>query len=310
VTHAACGASGRLEGAGRPYSPSVIAMPNRRIGFRHMTQTSRAALACWQSSEILRGTVSEFRDGPVVDHETGDIKVKLTDRIVLITIDRPSKRNALTQAMYGTMADALLQADSDQGVGAVVLTGVNDVFTAGNDLADFASGGSLDQTLRFLDAIASVHVPLVAAVNGLGVGVGLTLLLHCDLVYIEPTADLSAPFVGLGLVPEAASSLLLPRIVGERRAADLILTGRHLSGSMAAEWGLANAAVSPVLESAMAAAKKLASQPPLACRASKALLRSEEQTIHGRMAEEMSAFRDALGGPEFASVIASRNARR
>ncbi len=253
--------------------------------------------------------MSDFRDSPVVEHETGDIKVNLRDRIVLITIDRPSKRNALTQAMYGTMADALVQADSDQRIGAVVLTGVNDVFTAGNDLADFVSGGSLDETLRFLDAIASVHVPVVAAVNGLGVGVGLTLLLHCDLVYIEPTADLSAPFVGLGLVPEAASSLLLPRVVGERRAADLILTGRHLSGSLAAEWGLANAAVSPALESALAAAEKLASQPPRACRASKALLRSEEQTIHGRMAEEMSEFRGALGGPEFAAVIASRNAR-
>jgi enoyl-CoA hydratase/carnithine racemase len=254
--------------------------------------------------------MSEVREGPVIEHDSGDIKVSVTDRIALISIDRPAKKNALTQAMYKTMADALLEADSDGAVGAVVLTGVGDSFTAGNDLADFASGGNLDETLRFLDAIASVRVPLIAAVNGLAVGVGLTLLLHCDLVYVEPTADLSAPFVALGLVPEAASSLLLPRVVGERRAADIILTGRHLTGTMAVEWGLANAAATPVLETALSAAATVAGQPPLAARASKALLRSEEHAVLGRMDEEMSAFRTALKGPEFAAVIARRSARR
>src|SRR5215469_12087114 len=190
--------------------------------------------------------MSGARTVQVVEHVDGDVKVGVHGRVAQVTIDRPAKKNALTQAMYQRMADALLESDSDPDVGAVVISGVADVFTAGNDLADFTAGNSLDETHRFLDAISTVHVPLIAAVNGLAIGVGLTLLLHCDLVFVEPTADLSAPFVALGLVPEAASSLLLPRVVGERRAAEIFLTGRHLSGSEAVEWGMANAAASPV----------------------------------------------------------------
>jgi enoyl-CoA hydratase/carnithine racemase len=253
--------------------------------------------------------LSGGRRGPVVEHVDGDVKVSVHGRIAQVTIDRPAKRNALTQVMYRRMADALLEADTDPHVGVVVLTGVADVFTAGNDLADFTGGNSLDETHRFLEAIASVRVPLVAAVNGLAVGVGLTLLLHCDLVFIEPTADLSAPFVALGLVPEAASSLLLPRVVGERRASEIFLTGRHLSGSEAVEWGLANAAASPVLPAALDAAERIAAQPHNAARTSKALLRSHERTVQGRMAEETAAFADALKGPEFAAAMAARQKR-
>jgi enoyl-CoA hydratase/carnithine racemase len=191
----------------------------------------------------------------------------------------------------------------------VLITGVADVFTAGNDLADFTAGNSLDETHRFLEAISSVHVPVVAAVNGLAIGVGLTLLLHCDLVFVEPAADLSAPFVGLGLVPEAASSLLLPRVVGERRASEIFLTGRHLNGSEAVEWGLANASASPVLPAALEAAERIAAQPHHAARTSKSLLRSDELTVQGRMAQEMAAFAAALKGTEFAEVMAARKKR-
>ena len=249
------------------------------------------------------------RTGPVVEHVDGDVKVRVHGRIVQVVIDRPAKKNALTQTMYKRLADALLEADSDPDVGAVVITGVTDVFTAGNDLADFTAGNSLDETHRFLEAISTVHVPLIAAVNGLAIGVGLTLLLHCDLVFVEPSADLSAPFVALGLVPEAASSLLLPRVVGERRAAEIFLTGRHLSGAEAVDWGLANATASPVLPAALEAAERVAAQPHHAARASKALLRSHELTVQGRMAEEMDAFAAALKGPEFAEVMAARRAR-
>jgi enoyl-CoA hydratase/carnithine racemase len=208
------------------------------------------------------------------------------------------------------MTDALLEADSDSDVGAVLITGVGDVFTAGNDLSDFASGANLDQVVRFLNAISSVQVPLVAAVNGFAIGVGLTMLLHCDLVYVEPTAQLSVPFVELGLVPEAASSLLLPRVVGERRASELILAGRQISGSEAAVWGLANEAASPVLPLALEAAARVASQPPYAIRASKTLLRSSDRTVQGRMAEEMTAFVKALADPEFAAVTSARRASK
>jgi enoyl-CoA hydratase/carnithine racemase len=253
--------------------------------------------------------MSAASKGPVVEHVDGDVKVTVQGRVVHVIIDRPSKKNALTQAMYERMADALLEADSDPEIGAVVISGVADVFTAGNDLADFIGGNSLDETHRFLEAISSVNVPLVAAVNGLAIGVGLTLLLHCDLVFVEPTADLSAPFVGLGLVPEAASSLLLPRVVGERRASEIFLTGRHLSGTEAVEWGMANAAASPVLPVALEAAERVAAQPRAAARASKALMRSGELTVQGRMSEEMAAFADALRGPEFKAVMAARKTR-
>jgi enoyl-CoA hydratase/carnithine racemase len=253
--------------------------------------------------------MSGGRTGPVEEHDSGDVKVAVQGGIALVTIDRPDKKNALTQAMYERLADALLEADSDDDIGAVLITGVGDAFTAGNDLVDFAAGNSLDQTHRFLEAISSVHVPLVAAVNGLAIGVGLTMLLHCDLVFVEPTADLRAPFVQLGLVPEAASSLLLPRVVGERRASDLILTGRRLTGTEAVEWGLANAAASPVLPVALEAAERIAAQPHGAARVSKALLRSHELTVQGRMAEEMAAFAAALKGPEFAAVMAARKAK-
>jgi enoyl-CoA hydratase/carnithine racemase len=237
---------------------------------------------------------------------TGDVKSRLSDGVLVLTIDRLPKRNALTQAMYSAMADALHEADTDQEIRAVVITGVGDVFTAGNDLVDFASGTNLDEVARFLLTISSVQVPIVAAVNGLAVGVGLTLLLHCDLVYVEPAAKLWAPFVQLGLVPEAASSLLLPRVIGERRASELILCGRHIDGLEAAAWGLANEAVTPVLEAALNAAHGLAAQPPNAVRASKVLLRSDEHTVQGRMAEEMMAFREALSGPEFAGIVEAR----
>jgi enoyl-CoA hydratase/carnithine racemase len=250
--------------------------------------------------------MTETRSGPVVPYTTGDVKVGVADGVVTITIDRPSKKKALTQEMYGRMADALLEADDDPEVRAVVLTGTDDVFTAGNDLTDFASGGDLGQSGRFLVAISSVHVPVVAAVNGLAIGVGLTLLLHCDVVVVDPGARISAPFVELGLVPEAASTLLLPRVVGERRAAELFLTGRRLTGAEAVEWGLANAAASPALTRALELADAVAARPRGAARATKALLRSEDRTVAGRMGEEAVRFVEALQGPEFAAVMAAR----
>jgi enoyl-CoA hydratase/carnithine racemase len=244
---------------------------------------------------------------PVPD---GDVTVEVDGRFVTVTFNRPAKRNAITQAMYGTIADTLEAADADLNVAAVIFTGNGEAFTAGNDLQDFASGGSLEQVTRFLQLITTVNVPLVAAVNGMAIGVGLTMLLHCDLVYVEPTAVLSAPFVSLGLVPEAASSLILPRVVGERRTSEILLAGRKLSGTEAVAWGLANAAHSPVLPAAREGAQLLANQPPQAVRATKALLHSDELTIAGRMAEEMGRFVEALGGAEFAEVIAARSEKR
>ncbi len=242
--------------------------------------------------------------------DTGDVRVEIDEHVVVVTIDRPSKRNALTQEMYATISDTFVAADDDADVGAVVITGTDTVFTAGNDLGDFSSGARLDEVQRFLFAIASLQLPLIAAVNGLAVGVGLTMLLHCDLVFVDPNAKLYVPFVELGLVPEAASSLLLPKVVGDRRAAELLLSGRRIDGIEAAEWGLANTAVSPPLDAALAAAHHLAALPPNAVKATKALLRSNEATIDGRLAEEMKAFVEALAGSEFAEVMAARTQKR
>jgi enoyl-CoA hydratase/carnithine racemase len=242
--------------------------------------------------------------------DSGDVVVSVDGAVVTATINRPSKRNALTQAMYGVLADTLEAADDDTGVAAVVLTGTGPAFTAGNDLGDFAAGEALVQTGRFLTAISSVDVPVVAAVNGVAVGVGVTMLLHCDLVYVEPSAALSVPFVSLGLVPEAASSLLLPRVVGERRASDLLLTGRRIDGTTAAAWGLANEAVSPALDAALAAAGRLAAMPPRALRSTKQLLRAEDSTVRTRMAAELEVFSAALRGREFAEVMAARSEGR
>jgi enoyl-CoA hydratase/carnithine racemase len=241
---------------------------------------------------------------------SGDVTVEVDGRIVVVTFNRPEKRNAITQDMYRTMADTLEAADADLGVATVLFTGHGEAFTAGNDLQDFASGANLDQVARFLQAIATVNVPLIAAVNGMAIGVGLTMLLHCDFVYVEPSAVLAAPFVALGLVPEAASSLLLPRFVGERHASEILLAGRKINGNEAADWGLANAAVSPVLVAAREAAEALAAQPPQAVRTTKALLHSDELTITGRMAEEMNRFLEALGAAEFAEVMAARTEKR
>jgi enoyl-CoA hydratase/carnithine racemase len=241
---------------------------------------------------------------------SGDITVGIDASVVTVTFNRPAKRNALTQAMYEVAADTLEAADADAGIGAVVFTGTGSAFTAGNDLGAFASGASLEQVGRFLRAIASVRVPVVAAVNGIAVGVGLTMLLHCDLVFVEPGATLSVPFVDLGLVPEGGSSLLLPRAIGTRRAAELFFTGRRITGTEATEWGLANATASPVLATAVEAARRLAAQPPNAVRTTKALLRSDERSIEGRMEEEMGLFEAALRGAEFAEVIAARSEGR
>jgi enoyl-CoA hydratase/carnithine racemase len=238
------------------------------------------------------------------------INATVDGSVLVITINRPAKRNAITQDMYRTINDSLSSTTNRPELGAVVITGCGESFTAGNDLADFSSGGELEESNRFLEILATIDVPLVAAVNGMAIGVGFTMLLHCDFVYVDPGAVLSAPFVSLGLVPEAASSLLLPRLIGGRRAAEMLLGGRSITGTEAGEWGLANAVTASPLAAAMEMANALASQPPLALRATKSLIRSDEQTVTGRMAEEWACFREALSRPEFADIASARDQKR
>lgn len=242
------------------------------------------------------------------------ISIRHHDRVTTITINRPDKKNALTQAMYGAMADGVLAYAGDEAARALVFTGTGDMFTSGNDLSDFASsaGNGPSQVERFLQAIKDCPKPLIAAVNGGAIGVGLTMLLHCDLVYAGESALLSAPFVSLGLVPEAASSLLLPAAVGMAAANDIFLTGRRLSAREALELGLV-ARVFPDAELAAEVqriALQVAASAPTAMTRTKALVRHQRDQVAMQMAAEGKVFAAQLKSPEFAEVIAARMQKR
>lgn len=179
---------------------------------------------------------------------TDHVTVQIDAGVMTLTLARPEKKNALSNAMYGVLADSLEAAEKDPTIRVVVFQGDGDSFTAGNDLQDFAAqatgafSGERHVT-RFLKALANATRPLVAAVQGQAVGVGTTMLLHCDLVFVSPDARLTTPFVNLALVPEAASSWLLPARVGHARAYAMFALGEAVDGATAVAWGLANAFV-------------------------------------------------------------------
>ncbi|MBJ8346942.1 enoyl-CoA hydratase-related protein [Antrihabitans sp. YC2-6] len=231
--------------------------------------------------------------------------------LAIIRLNRPDKYNAITQDMYTDLRLALVSADRDADVRAVVISGVGKAFTAGNDLNDFAidiDGKAPVQ--EFLRTIASISVPVIAAVNGLAVGVGVTMLLHCDLVYADPSASFQVPFVELGLVPEAASSLLLPQLIGARRSTELLLTGRKLTAIEAAAWGLINEATPTPLERAIEVGHGIAAKPPGAVRHTKTLSRSTTLHTLDRMSEEEAVLAAQLNSPEFTEVLTSRREKR
>jgi len=243
------------------------------------------------------------------------IRTKHDDGVLELTFDRPQKKNAITFAMYGELSAALTEAESDAGVRAIVFTATGETFSAGNDVADFLAAGAHEGPLPplvFLDKLVRATKPLVAAVLGNAVGIGATMLLHCDLVYASPTARLAFPFVDLGLVPEAASSLLLPRRVGQVVAAELLLLGAPVAAERARELGLVNAIVSePELrDHARAQARALASKPPNALRISRALLRGDNDAITRRIAEEADHFARCLGSDEARDAFTAFLARR
>ena len=243
------------------------------------------------------------------------VKTELKDGIRVVTINRPEKKNALTQDMYAVMADAVATADDDPQVRAVVITGTEDIFTSGNDLNDFLKA-SLDEAeqpvWRFLQAIANTTTPLIAAVNGAGVGVGTTMLLHCDFVYACEEARFHMPFINLALIPEAASSLLLPRCAGHRKAAELLMLGEPFDANEALASGVITA-IAPgnsELEMAMATAAKLAAKPPGALRMTKALLRNEGQSVADRLTIEGEGFKECLSSPEAKEAMTAFFERR
>ena len=237
------------------------------------------------------------------------IQVNQHERVLELRMQRPDKKNALTGQMYAALAQAIRSADEDDAVRAVLISGSEDCFTAGNDVADFLSNppkGDDAPVWAFLAAIATSRKPLLAAVEGLAVGIGTTLLMHCDLVYAGRSARLQLPFVRLGLCPEAASSLLLPALAGYQRASEALLLGKPFSADKGAEMGLINEVVEDgqALSRALAVAQELADLPPDALITSKGLLRQvNAPAIKRSMQIEADEFLRLLGGPEAREAV-------
>ena len=227
----------------------------------------------------------------------------------LVTLDRPETKNALTGAMYDAMRGALEGADASEAVGAVVFAGQPGAFSAGNDIADFVT--RVDRpfgeapSLRFIRQLARTRTPMVAAVDGVAVGVGTTLTLHCDLVYASPAARFRTPFVELGLVPEAASSYLLPRRVGRLKATEILLLSEMFGADQAEALGLVNAVMPSdmLVEHAVAQAARLAALPRGALQAARALIRGDQAAVEAAVESEAAAFDSRLRTEETQAIF-------
>jgi enoyl-CoA hydratase/carnithine racemase len=247
---------------------------------------------------------------------TEHVLVEKSAQLLVLTLNRPEKKNALTRDMYATLAAQIDNANGDPNVRCLLLQAHGDMFTAGNDLADFAAVNSgaaphMPEVNPFLLALSGARKPLVAAVNGRAVGIGLTMLLHCDMVFVSEDALLTAPFVNLALVPEAASSMLLPLRLGHVRAFETFVLGEPINAQKAVEWGIANRAV-PLAELhkvARAAALAIASRAPSSVSATKRLLR-DETALRERMSTELEYFVRQLKSPEFKEAFTAFAERR
>lgn len=239
------------------------------------------------------------------------ILVRRDDAVLEIRFNRPAKKNAITNAMYGAMADALEEAAADKGVRAILFTSEGSLYTSGNDLMDFAqqNTGAFEgprHVERFLIRMIEAEKPVVAAVQGDAVGVGVTMLLQCDLVFIAEAARLITPFIDLGLVPENASSLTIPDRIGHARAFQLLALCEPLSGRDAATFGIANSALpaGEVEAQAREAARKLTQKPAESLRLTKNLMRNRPALI-ARMKEEGALFAERLKSAEAAEAFAA-----
>lgn len=231
-----------------------------------------------------------------------NILVTDADAIVSIEISRREKKNAITGDMYRAMSEALFHAREQRHVRAVLIRGQDDLFTAGNDLGDFLhrKAGDPSAAIPFLHLLSAFEKPLVAAVAGNAVGIGTTLLLHCDLVYAADNARFQLPFVNLALCPEAGSSLLLPRVAGHQRAAELLLLGEPFDAATAREAGIVNRIVpaAQLMDTTLSAARKLAALPAQSLAVTKALMkRPPDRSAIEAMDEEVIYFSDLVAAP-------------
>ena len=230
------------------------------------------------------------------------ISTKSPDGVLTLSFNRPAKMNAITREMYGALANGLNEAAGDFSVRAVIITSEGDHFTAGNDIKDFMEHPPTSddtEVARFLGSLLNFPKPLLAAVKGNAVGVGTTMLLHCDVVLASPTANFSMPFTSLGLVPEAGSSYLFPLLVGYQRAARIFMTGESFGADEAREMGLVTTIDSDVLAAATKVASQIAQQPPQAIINTKALLKaSKHDAVEAVMKAEFQLFAMALQSEE------------
>jgi enoyl-CoA hydratase/carnithine racemase len=247
---------------------------------------------------------------------TEHVNTEIANGVMTLTLRRPEKKNALTGAMYDALSDALKRAEADTSIRVVLFQGDGDSFTAGNDLADFASQARGESAVdspahRFIQTISEASKPLVAAVQGNAVGVGTTMLLHCDLVYLADNARLITPFVNLALVPEAASSWLLPLRIGHVRAYAMFALGEPMEAAAALACGLANAVVpqGELRKRAHDAATTLTKRPAGALSLTKKLMR-EHRRIATQIAEESLLFKERLTTPEAREAFAAFAERR
>src|SRR5208337_3453553 len=225
--------------------------------------------------------------------------------VLHLAINRPEKKNALTAEMYDALADAVEQGESDAAVRVMLLHAIGDAFTAGNDLVDFLqrpwAGQETPPAVLFIHAVAEAKKPIVAAVQGLAVGIGVTILLHCDLVYASEGAKFIMPFIDLGIVPEAGSTVLLPALIGHQRAAELLMLGAPLGTQRAYELGLVNAVVTAdaLFATASQAAQKLAEKPFGALLACKRLMKQVNHAeVVRALREEVKEIKVRLDSPE------------
>ena len=246
---------------------------------------------------------------------SGDVAVTEDGAVRIIRMNRPAKKNALTLAMYGALSEALREADQRDAIRCSVIAGVPGAFCAGNDITDFlqAGGRGIDPRAHdFLHALARRQKPLVAAVNGVAIGVGTTMLLHCDYVVAGAAATLSTPFIKLGLIPEAASTLLAPMRMGYPRAFALLVMGHPLTATQAKDAGIVNAVVDPaaVDDTALAAAREIAALPPKTVAVTRGLMRGHVDEIIKRIETESMHFRELLQSDEARAAFAAFLARR
>jgi enoyl-CoA hydratase/carnithine racemase len=244
---------------------------------------------------------------------SADIEVKTVDRVQIMRLTRSDKKNALTGEMYDAMTDALKAGETNDGIAAHIFIGSDGVFSAGNDLKDFArprDAATPDMprpSHRFISTLPMVTKPMIAAVDGLAVGIGTTMLLHCDLVYVTAGASLRTPFIDLGVIPEAASSLLLPARIGYVRAFEMLCLGEPMSGEQAHSVGIANAVVpaEDLETTAMSAGRRLAAKPSGALAAARRLMRGDTGVVMKRLDEESAIFSERLASAEAQEAFAA-----